>query len=345
MTRIITIVFAAFVWAYATLAQAADPFTVAGVAVDASADTAINAQIAATEQGQIRTAELLIQRLTLDSARAGANLPPMTIESARTLIRGQQIGNEKRSANRYLGDITVAFNPSGVRDYLAGFGLDMISTQSRPRLVIPVLNGEAPNADNLWTEAWTRGGYAHALTPVISNPEAAGLVSAIDAVSGDVDALRAAAAAAGVSQVLVARADGGAGSYSVTLTDVAIDTGVKTNAGRLNASSPMNGASQAVAMLESNWKEASVNLAANAQTMIVSVLYNSHEDWLRLQEAINGSAQITDARLDALTKDGAMMTLTVGDLGRLANELSFKGVMVKSDPKIGTYLASNSYSR
>jgi len=69
----------------------------------------------------------------------------------------------------------------------------------------------------------------------------------------------------------------------------------------------------------------------------------SHEDWLRLQEAINGSAQITDARLDALTKDGAMMTLTVGDLGRLANELSFKGVMVKSDPKIGTYLASNSY--
>lgn len=345
MTRIYQIFLAAFFWTFAGLAFGADPFTVAGVPVDATADTAINAQIAATEQGQIRTAELLVERLTLDSARVNANLPPMTIETARSLIRGQQISNEKRSANRYLGDITVAFNPRRVQDYLTGNGLDLISTQSRPRLVIPVLNGEAANADNEWTEAWVRGGYSHALTPVISNPEAAGLVSAQDAVSGNVDALRAAASAAGVSQVLVARADGGFGGYSISLTDIAIDTGVKTSAGQLSAIDPLAGASEAVRGLESNWKEASVSIAANAQTMVVSVLYSSHEDWLRLQEAINGSAQITDARLDALTKDGAMMTLTVGDLGRLSNELSFKGVMVKSDPKIGTYLARNGYSR
>lgn len=345
MTRIISVIFAAFVYAFASLANAADPFTVAGVPVDASADTAINAQIAATEQGQSRAAELLLERLTLDSARLNANLPPMTIETARTLIRGQQIGNEKRSANRYLGDITVAFNPQRVKDYLAGNGLDMISTQSRSRLVIPILNGEAPNAENGWTEEWARGGYTHALTPIMSNPEAAGLVSAQDAISGNINALQLAGAAAGVNQILIAQAVGDDFSYSVTLTDVAIDTGVKTSLGTLSAAGPMDGAARSVEMLENNWKEASVNLAANAQTMIVSILYNSHEDWLRLQEAINGSAQITDARLDALTKDGAMMTLTVGDLGRLANELSFKGVMVKSDPKIGTYLARNNYSR
>ena len=345
MTRIFQTLLAAFFLAFSTLAHAADPFTVAGVPVDARADTAINAQIAATEQGQIRAAELLIERLTLDTARAGANLPPMSIDTARSLIRGQQIGNERRSANRYLGDITVAFNPTRVKSYLEASGLDMISTQSRARLVIPVFNGEAPNAENPWTEAWSLGGYSHALTPVISNPEAAGLVSAQDAVSGNVDALRAAAAAAGVNQVLVARAEGGAPTYQIYLTDIAIDTGVASNAGTVIANDPRNGASQAVQGLESSWKEASVNLAANAQTMIVSVLYNRHEDWLRLQEAINSSAQITDARLDALSKDGAMMTLTVGDLGRLANELSFKGVKVESDPKIGTYLARNNYRR
>ena len=345
MTRIIAFLFAVFVIASASLASAADPYTVAGVPVDARADTAINAQIAATEQGQTRAAEILIERLTLDSARAGAALPPMTIDTARSLIRGQQIGNEKRSANRYLGDITVAFNPQRVKDYLASHGLDMISSQSRARLVIPVLNGEAPNAENEWTQAWANGGYAHALTPVVSNLEAAGFVTASQAVSGDVDALKLAASAAGVNQVLIAQADGNAPSYRISLTDIAIDTGVKTNIGSAGSSSLASGAFEAVQGLENSWKEASVNLAANAQTMIVSVLYNSHEDWLRLQEAINGSAQITDARLDALSKDGAMMTLTVGDLSRLANELSYKGVMVKSDPKIGTYLARNNYSR
>lgn len=345
MIRIYTTLIAAFFLAFATLAHAADPFTVAGVPVDAVADTAINAQIAATEQGQIRTAELLIERLTLDRARAAANLPPMSIETARSLIRGQQIGNEKRSANRYLGDITVAFNPRRVKDYLESNGLTMISTQARPRLVIPIFNGEAPNSENPWTEAWSRGGYSHALTPVISNPEAAALVSTQDAVSGNIDALKAAAAAAGVSQVLIARADGGAPTYQIYLTDIAIDTGVKTNPGTVISNDALSGAANAVETLEYSWKDASVNLAANAQTLVVSVLYNSHEDWLRLQEAINSSAQITDARLDALSKDGAMMTLVVGDLGRLANELKFKGVKVENDPKIGTYLARNNYRR
>ena len=345
MTRIFQTLLAVFFFAFASIAHASDPFTVAGVAVDASAATAIEAQIAATEQGQTRAAELLIERLTLSTSRASANLAPMTIDTARSLIRGQQINNERRSANRYLGDITVAFNPSRVKEYLEGNGLNMISTQARARLVIPVLNGEAPNAENAWTDAWARGGYNHALTPVISNMDAAGLVSAQDAVAGNVDALRAAAAAAGVNQVLVARAEGGAPTYQIYLTDIAIDTGVKSNAGTVIANDPFGGAFKAVEGLESGWKEASVNLAANAQTMVVSVLYNSHDDWLRLQEAINGSAQITDARLDALSKDGAMMTLTVGDFGRLANELQFKGVKVESDPKIGTYIARNNYRR
>ena len=345
MTRIFSFVFAFFILNFATLAQAADPFTVAGIPVDATGDTAIEAQIAATEQGQIRTAEILIKRLTLDSALMNANLPPMTIETARSLIRGQKIGNEKRSARRYLGDITVAFNPQRVQDYLKSNGLDMISTQTRQRLVIPILNGETPNAENAWTEAWARGGFAHALTPVISNPEAAGFITAQQAMSGDKNAIRAAAAAAGVRQVLIAQANGSQGNYRVSLTDIAIDTDTRTNLGSVSGATAFDAAARSVDSLESAWKEASVNIAANAQTMIVSVLYNSHEDWLRLQEAINGSAQITDARLDALTKDGAMMTLTVGDLGRLANELKFKGVKVTSDPEIGTYFARNGYSR
>jgi len=92
--------------------------------------------------------------------------------------------------------------------------------------------------------------------------------------------------------------------------------------------------------MENDWKQSAVSLAANSVAITVSVLYDNQSEWLRLKDAINGSAQIQDARLDAISKDGALMTLTYGgDIGRLRNELSFKGVDVRNDPKIGTVLA------
>ena len=40
----------------------------------------------------------------------------------------------------------------------------------------------------------------------------------------------------------------------------------------------------------------------------------------------------------------AQMTLTFGgDMDRLANELAYKGVQIKTDPKIGIYLARSNF--
>ena len=73
-------------------------------------------------------------------------------------------------------------------------------------------------------------------------------------------------------------------------------------------------------------------------TSSVSVLYNTHADWIALQDAINTAAQIKGARLDALSKDGALMTISFGgDINRLANELRFKGVRVEQDPRCLLY--------
>ena len=73
--------------------------------------------------------------------------------------------------------------------------------------------------------------------------------------------------------------------------------------------------------------------------MPVSILYNSQSEWQRLKSAINGSAQIQDARLDAMSKDGALMTITyAGDMSRLKRELAFKGVDIRKDAKLGMVL-------
>jgi len=92
--------------ASALAALAADPFTVSAVPVDATGQTAIEAQTIAISDGQLRAGQALIERLTL----GGSGSVTLDTPTIAKLIRALEISNEKRSGNRYLGDITVAFN-------------------------------------------------------------------------------------------------------------------------------------------------------------------------------------------------------------------------------------------
>lgn len=329
-----------FYIAFVGTAFAADPFTVAGVPVDATADTAIEAQTTAISDGQLIAARILMERVTLPQERAANPLPELTLDTAAKLIRALEIANEKRSGSRYLGDITVAFNPSAVQNYLRGNELSMISTQARDRLVLPVSSDSRLFSDNAWLSAWRSPQFSHALTPISLRGATAvdnAVISTNEAASLNMAALKRAGQRFGVNQILIAELGS---DMSARVIDIALDTGQKRNLGRVNGSSFSDLANRIVKNIENDWKQASVSLAENAVTTVVTVLYDSHREWQNLQDAINSSAQIQDARLDALSKDGALMTLTYGgDMGRLQNELAFKGMTITQDPKLGLVLA------
>ena len=310
----------------AGLAQAADPFTVSGIAVDATGETPIEAQTLAIRNGQARAANILLERLTVEGERLAKGTIPVSEDNAAKMIRAMEIDNEKRSATRYLGDITVAFNPSAMQAYLGQAGLTMISSQSRDRLILPLSNGRV-DTQSVWFQAWEKSGAQHALTPIraLSADQAASLPQT----ALDLNTLKQIGASYGVQQILIADDLGG----FVNVTDIALDSGQRQEFN-------VNGGPIAViSKLENEWKQASVSVAASAVEMPISILYSSHSEWLRLKEAINGSAQIQDARLDALSKDGALMTITYGgDINRLRNELAFKGVDVREDPNLGVVL-------
>ena len=97
MTRIIALFFAVFAMAVPR-AFAADPFTVGGISVDATAATAIEAQIQAMAEGQVAAANVLFDRLTLEQERLANPLPEITPESVARLIRAIEPSQERRSA-------------------------------------------------------------------------------------------------------------------------------------------------------------------------------------------------------------------------------------------------------
>ena len=101
MTRIFALLFTLFALIFTVAvprAFAADPFTVGGISVDATAATAIEAQIQAMATGQVEAANVLFNRLTLEQERAANPLPELTPETVARLIRALEPSQERRSA-------------------------------------------------------------------------------------------------------------------------------------------------------------------------------------------------------------------------------------------------------
>ena len=341
MTRYFSIFISLFVLCLSPVAAfAADPFTVTNIPVDAMGSTAIEAQELALKDGQAQAAAIMLSRVTLPNETATRGVPTPTSEMIGRMIRALEISNEQRTAQRYFGNVTIAFNPTEVQKFLQANRLTLFSSQAQNRLVVPFSQTDTTTLTN----ALKNGGYAHALTPLVIAESAIGFDPSI--ARGNVDAAASLASRYGVRQVLSMSATETPTGVSISLLDISLNTGETRNFGTITGPTMDIAVAEAVDRLQQDWKSASVSLAASAQDLPVSVLFNSQSDWQRLQEVIDDSAQIQSARLDAMSKDGALMTLSYGgDLRRLANELSFKGVTLKNDPKLGVLIGRSEYLR
>jgi Uncharacterized protein conserved in bacteria (DUF2066) len=336
----------------AGLAAADTPFTVVGVPIDATASNALQAQALAMQQGQVDAVGLLVERLTMVEDRA--MIPPVSNDEAAMLIGGLQVRNEQRSATRYLGELTVSFDPRAVRSWLNGLGVAFVEAQAREILVLPVLqtgNGywlwNSSNAEtgevreNPWLMEWRNGGYQHALSPVSAPSGDAGrmLIDGAGAAQMNADTLQSVAQAYGVSRVAVmiasqseagVRVDGRL--FSFDGRGEATSQPIPTMAGR----SFRSAASRFVQDLEAAWKSEAIVRGGGADRLTVTVLYSSLAEWLRLQNAITGTSLISSAQLDAIAPTGAMMTLEFrGDRGQLQRQLDARGARLMNDPDLG----------
>lgn len=341
MTRYFLIFFSLVsVLAGSLSAFAADPFTVTNIAVDATGSTAIEAQELALTDGQAQAAAILLRRVTLPSETAVRGVPTPTPEMIGRMIRALEISNEQRTAQRYFGKVTIGFNPTEVQKFLQANRLTLFSSQAQNRLAVPFSAGDPFELIN----ALQTGGYEHALTPLIVAESTTGFDPSI--ARGNIDAAGRIANNYGVRQVVAMTASETVDGIGISLVDISLNTGEARNFGTVSGPTMDLAVAAAVERLQTDWKASSVSLAATAQDLPVSVLFNSQSDWLRLQEVIDDSAQIQSARLDAISKDGALMTLSYGgDLNRLTTELSFKGVTVKNDPELGVIIGRSQYLR
>ncbi|MBR9826631.1 MAG: DUF2066 domain-containing protein [Alphaproteobacteria bacterium] len=342
------------------MALAGDPYTVLDVRIDATAGNALEAQTAAMRQGQLDAARRLVERMTLAEDRAGTvfalepyfnemgemvNETELDAALVSEMISGLEIQDEQRSATRYLASLNVSFDPATVERILDSYGVPFVETQARPTLILPVYDGETGFQlweNNPWRQAWLASSFENALTPMFApgDTQGAPYLSARQALSLDEAGLQQVASIYGVNRIAVLRAqerDGirRFGGYLIELDG--LDGPVIESWGPATVIGGWSNAAMDFMLdRERVWKEQSVVRDGEIREVRVTVLYSGIEEWRGLQSMLTGASLIENARLDALSRDGALMTVNYrGEREQLVTELAERGAVLEEHPGLG----------
>ncbi|ANP44758.1 DUF2066 domain-containing protein [Candidatus Viadribacter manganicus] len=307
-------------------------YAVAGVHVDETAANAAAAQQAGLAAAQRAGFERLVRRLTIPDELTARGVPQVETATLDRLVSSVDVEQERRSGTRYIGRLTVRFDPSGVRTLLRQFNLTVVDTRTAPVLVAPlVVTGTSEEMTALWREVWATGGFGDELVPLATAPE--GLQGAPAWATAQPFAQSAAAASALYATL---RVQGGAATASL----VEIDANARRDRGevsaRINGEDPAalraalaSLADQASTRIQNDWKSRVATGGGQRGRINTTALYTTQAQWEQIKEALEGAAQtlISEIRIEAVGRQGALISFSfVGDRSQLTAELQRRGV-------------------
>ncbi|MCK5285014.1 MAG: DUF2066 domain-containing protein [Alphaproteobacteria bacterium] len=144
-------------------------FTVDGIDVDVTANSALTARDTAFIEAQKKAFDVLAQRMLSENELRKFELPEIFVISA--LIKDYEVTKEKFSSVRYMGTYGFRFKDKAVRRYFSGRGVQYTDVSSRPVLILPYYQfGEHVvlwSPYNSWMQAWNRYNDLGGLVPVV----------------------------------------------------------------------------------------------------------------------------------------------------------------------------------
>jgi len=331
-------VFLAALCAFAPSAASAqgrdNVYAVAGVHVDETAANAAAAQQAGLAAAQRAGFERLVRRLTIPDELSAGGIPQVETATLDRLVSSVDVEEERRSGTRYIGRLTVRFDPSGMRTLLRQFNLTVVDTRTAPILVAPlVVAGTSEETAALWREVWANGGFGDELVPLATAPAA---LQGAPAWATAQPFAQSAAAASALYATL--RVQGG----TATATLVEIDANARRERGEVSAR--VNGddpaalraafaslADQASTRIQNDWKSRIATGGGQRGRISASALYTSEAQWEQIKDALEGAAQtlISEIRIEAVGRQGALISFSfVGDRSQLAAELQRRGIVL-----------------
>ncbi|MBX3491081.1 DUF2066 domain-containing protein [Parvibaculum sp.] len=339
-------------------ALANDIFTVRGIAVDRTADTATAARAAAQAEGQRLALAEVMKKLTLPEDWGA--LPEVDEATAQGAVRGFQVANERTSATRYIAEMIVSFQPEAVRRMLRGANIPFGETQARPAVLLPVLRRDDRRIlwddDNPWRGAWASLDLVNAMTPLVLP---LGDIAEINSVTPDVAlssdentqaALSEMAANYGAADVVVAEAVLSGGRLDVTLTTrgAAASAPIRQSfSGADEAELMRNAARTMLDAMALQWKRQIIVRDTSLHTLTASASFASLEEWERIRNSLTTAPLVQGLEVLGISSNGAELRISYkGSAEMLSLSLSQRNVRLagatstQADPDVYSPIAA-----
>lgn len=326
--------------AFAPGAASAQPrdnvYAVGGVHVDETAANAAAAQQAGFNAAQRIAFERLVRRLSVPEELVARGMPVAEGPALERLVLSVDVEEERRSSTRYIGRLTVRFDPSGVRTLLRQHNLTVVDTRTAPVLVAAVtVAGVAEETATLWRDVWAQGGFGDELVPLSAAPAALQGAPAWDVAAPF-------AQAGGAVSVLYATLR--IQDSTATAALVEVDANARRDRGEVNAriqgtdtaslrAALASLADQASTRLQNEWKARIATGGGQRARISASAIYTEQAQWERIKDALEAAAQtlISEIRIEAVGRQGALVSFSfVGDQAQLAAELNRRGVQLEN---------------
>ena len=310
--------------AFAAPAAAADVFTVRGVHVDKTADSATAARTAAQAEGQRLALTAMMKKLTLPED--WASLPEVDDAAAQNAVRGFQVASEKTSSTRYIAEMIVSFQPEAVRRLLRNAGIPFGETQARSAVLLPVLRRDGAlllwEDVNPWRSAWASLEPGDELTPLIlpiGEIMEMNNVPAETAVSSDETATAALADLAanyGTSEVVVAEAAMNGDTLQVTVTrrggPVASEpmSGTYEKQGRNEDELMKAAAADILSSLAVQWKRQIIVRDGTLSTLTAQANFANLSDWEAIRKGLTSTPLVQGMEVSGISSRGAEIRIS-----------------------------------
>lgn len=308
-------------------------YAVSGIYVDQSAPNASAAQQAGFSAAQQAGFERLVRRLTIPEELVARGMPAAEGTALERLVLSVDVEEERRSGTRYIGRLTVRFDPSGMRALLRQQNLTVVDTRTAPVLVVPIAGaGVSEESATLWRDVWATGGYGDELVPLAVAPQALQGEPSWNAVSPFAQSAASASALYATLRVQ--------GATAIAAL-VEVDANARRDRGeviaRIDGDSGMRAAlsslaQQASTRIQNEWKARIATGGGQRARVSASALYADQAQWERIKDALEGAAAtlISEIRIEAVGREGALISFSfVGDRNQLVNELARRGVSLQ----------------
>lgn len=334
-----------FIGFLAIPAKAGSVFEVAKIQVDAKAESTTLARTTALSRGQKKALAIAMRRLVKQDE--WEMLPDIATLDIENLVEGFRVSNEKTGPGRYLATLSVQFKPGPLRNLLRSYGVAVTEAQSRPALLLPVL--EDLQGLQAWGEHWWQQGWldydidnnpAPLLLP-LGDLEDTLLANAEDILIGEPDKLQALNLRYGTDTVIVVHAladiEGqlGVTAYIFGATDS--DVIVKTyRTGEAHQTMAKMAVADIASVLAERWKSVAAVASGEMQVLQVRANYTDLAGWTTMLELMNEADLVRSVTIVELTRDYAYIDLAyIGSLDQLGGNLDQRGLALSGDAETG----------